>query len=94
LEKAPIQITLSRESVSNVNEESDVQPEKEHHPRNSTDDGRQSDSNDEQREKAFASIRASFDPNSNVSEESDSQRRKAFLPRNSTEAGRQSDFNE
>jgi hypothetical protein len=43
LEKAPLRIPLSRESDSNVNEESDVQPENEHRPRDSTEEGSQSD---------------------------------------------------
>jgi hypothetical protein len=53
--------------------------------------GRQIDCNDEQREKAFASIRVSFDPDSNVNDESDEHDEKELVPRNSTVAGRQID---
>jgi hypothetical protein len=48
-----------------------VQNAKEASPSDSTDAGRQSNSNDEQAESVLASIRVSFDPDSNLSEESD-----------------------
>jgi hypothetical protein len=71
-----------------------LHPQKEFSPRNSTEAGRQIDSNDEQSQSALDSIRVSFDPDSNVNDESDLQPEKDFSPRNSTEAGRQIDFND
>jgi hypothetical protein len=57
------------------------------------DRGRHIDFNDEQSEKAFASIRVSFDPDSNVNDESDLHEEKELAPRNPTDAGRQTDCN-
>jgi hypothetical protein len=77
-----------------VNDESDLHNEKDSSPRNSTEAGRQIDSNDEQPESALGSIRVCFDPDSNVNDESDSHGEKDSSPRNSTDAGRQIDFND
>jgi hypothetical protein len=68
--------------------------EKELSPTNSTEAGRQIDSNDEQPQSALASIRLSFDPDRNVNDESDVHSEKELSPRNSTEAGRRNDFND
>jgi hypothetical protein len=52
------------------------------------------DSNDEQSESAFVSIRLTFDPDSNAKDESDVHDLKELSPTNSTDAGRQIDFND
>jgi hypothetical protein len=77
-----------------VNDESDLQWEKEPSPRNSTEAGRQIDLSDEQELSEFAAIRVSFDPDSNVNDESEVHDLKEPGPTNSTEAGRQIDLND
>jgi hypothetical protein len=77
-----------------VNNESELQDEKELSPRNSTDAGRQIDANEQQSEKACVSIRVSLDPDSNVNDERESHDEKEFSPTNSTEAGREINFND
>jgi hypothetical protein len=68
--------------------------EKEEAPRNPTDAGRQSDSNDSQEETAYSSMRVSFDPDSNANDESERHDLKQDGPRNSTDAGRQINSND
>jgi hypothetical protein len=58
------------------------------------DRGIRIDSNDEQSESAFASIRVSFDPDSKVNDESDVHEENEDSPINTTEAGRQTDAND
>jgi hypothetical protein len=53
--------------------------------------GRQIESNDEQSESAYASIRVSLDPDSNVNDESDVHDENKRASRHSTEAGTQID---
>jgi hypothetical protein len=53
-----------------------VHDEKDHCPRNSTEEGRQIGCNDEQSESAFDSIRASIEAGSNVNEQSERQPQK------------------
>jgi hypothetical protein len=77
-----------------VNNESDLQDKKDFGPMNSTDAGRHIDFNEEQLERAYASMPFSLEPNSNVNVESDLHEKKELSPRNSTDAGRQIDFND
>jgi hypothetical protein len=57
---------VSVDQNSNVNDESDLQGDKELSPRNFTDAGRQIDWNDEQSESALASISSRVDSDSNA----------------------------
>jgi hypothetical protein len=54
-----------------VNDESNLQPEKQRDPRDSTEAGTQIDLKDEQAGNAPCPIRVSFDPDSNVNDERD-----------------------
>jgi hypothetical protein len=71
-------IRVSFDPDSNVNDESDLHPQKDLSPRNSTEAGRQIDFNDEQLQSAHDAIRVSFDPDSNVNDESDLHPQKDF----------------
>jgi hypothetical protein len=61
--------------------------------RNSNDDGRRIDVNDEHPRNALASIRINFDPNSKVNDERDLQSEKHSWQRTAVDAGRAMDFN-
>jgi hypothetical protein len=71
---------------SNITEESDLQSEKHHPPKISTDEGIMI-SIKTVPENAALSIRDNLDPDSNVTEESDLQLEKHDSPKNVTELG-------
>jgi hypothetical protein len=84
----PASIRVSLISDSNVNDERDVQPEKEFFPTDSTEAGRQIDCSDEQRLSAPVSIRVSCALDSNVTDDSELHDEKPYAPTNSTKGGR------
>jgi glucan phosphoethanolaminetransferase (alkaline phosphatase superfamily) len=66
-------ISVSFDPDSKVNDESESQQLKHSEPTISTEEGIQTDFNDEQQEKAFASIRISFESDSKVNDEIEEQ---------------------
>jgi hypothetical protein len=71
-----------------------LQYKKECSPRTETDEGRQTDCNDEQKERAAASIMVNLESDSNVNDKRDLQSSKHFSPMTSTEAGTQMNCND